>query len=177
MPNLDFLQPLISLLPTAVIDRIRRNHGLEHATITVLSERFKDLRLSGRATTEGFYVYGNVNTEDLTQAAHEALQRLNSGEARLAVHPNCGTSLVAKGLAAGLAAYFILAGANSPQSMRRRLPQATLASTLAVIAGQPLGRFLQERVTTSAQMRNLSVVDNQRSERRGFVTHFVKTAD
>lgn len=177
MRNLDWLRPLTSLISSTTIQRIRRNHGLEHATVTVVTEKFRNLRLSGRATASGFYIYGQIETEDLTAAVHEALQRLKSGEARLAVHPNCGTNLVTKGLAAGLAAYWALSSARSAQSMRRRLPQVMLASTLAVLAGQPLGGFLQEHVTTSAEMGNLRVVDIERSEQGRFVKHFVSTAD
>ena len=177
MRNLDWLQPLASMFSSDAIHRIRRNHGLEHATVTVLSEKFKDLRLSGRATAKGFFVYGKVNTEDLTAAVHEALQRLKNGEARLAVHPNCGTNLVTKGLVAGLAAYWALSSANSAQSMRRRLPQVMLASTAAVIAGQPLGGFLQKHVTTSAEMGSLRVIDVQRSEQGRFVKHFISTTE
>jgi hypothetical protein len=177
MPNLDWLQPLTSLFSATTVNRIRRNHGLEHATVTVVSEKFRNLRLSGRATGSGFYIYGKIDTEDLTAAVHEALQRLKSGEARLAVHPNCGTNLVTKGLVAGLAAYWALSRAHSPQNMRRRLPQVMLASTLAVLAGQPLGGFLQEHVTTSADMGSLRVVDIERSEQGRFVKHFVSTAE
>jgi hypothetical protein len=175
MKNFSWLEPLTSWLPSAA-GRTRRNHGLEHATVTVISEKHKGIRLSGRATAHGFYIYGQVKTEDLTEAVREALQRLKNGEARLAVHPNCGTSFVAKGLASAFAAYWGFGRANTLQSMRRRLPQVILLSTLGVIAGQPLGRFLQEKVTTSADMRNLQVVDIQRTERGRFVKHFVSTA-
>ncbi|MGH7491333.1 MAG: DUF6391 domain-containing protein [bacterium] len=177
MRNLDWLQPLTSLFSSTTIPRIRRNHGLEHATVTVVSEKLRNLRLSGRATASGFYIYGKIDTEDLTAAVHEALHRLKSGEARLAVHPNCGTNLVTKGLAAGLAAYWVLSSANSTQSKRQRLPQVTLASTLAVLAGQPLGGFLQKHVTTSADMGSLRVVDIQRNEQGRFVKHFVSTEE
>jgi hypothetical protein len=176
MQNFRWLKPLTSRL-SSVVDRTRRNHGLEHATIAIISEKIKGLKLSGRATANGFYVYGKVNTEELAAAGREALHRLKNGEPELAVHPNCGTNLVAKGIFAGLTAYWVLSGANSPQSMRRRLPRVTLLSTLAILAGQPFGRFLQEHVTTSADMRNLQIIDIQRTERGRFVQHYVKTAE
>jgi len=44
------LQPILQLQP---IDRIRRNHGLEHATIHVLSSR-KRRSMAGYSDTKAF---------------------------------------------------------------------------------------------------------------------------
>ena len=95
MPN-----PLNALLALPVIDRTRRNHGLEHATITLLSQRQRGLSMVGRSTPNGFYLYGDVSTEALAEAAAAALARMRAGEHHLAVHPNCGTNFVTAGLAA-----------------------------------------------------------------------------
>ena len=47
-----------------MIGTVRRNHALEHATIAVLAHRAgHDIRLVGRATNSGFYLYGDM-TED-----------------------------------------------------------------------------------------------------------------
>src|SRR5260221_12742627 len=69
----------------------RRNHGLEHATVHVLSSRIKNLSIAGRSDHTGFYLCGQVSTSDVESAAAEALQRMRNGEDELAVHPNCGT--------------------------------------------------------------------------------------
>ena len=54
---------------------IRRNHALEHATIHLLSARHPHLSLVGRSDTAGFYLFGNVPTELVDEAVHEALSR------------------------------------------------------------------------------------------------------
>ena len=36
------------------LDRTRRNHGLEHATVTLLSRQDPKLKLAGRSTAAGF---------------------------------------------------------------------------------------------------------------------------
>ena len=169
---LTFLKAIFARTP---IDRARRNHGLEHATVTVLTEKIKGLRLSGRATSRGFFIYGNVDTDELRNAAQEALQRMRNGEAHLAIHPNCGTSLVAKGMAAALAAYVGFIGASTLMGRWRRLPQVTLLSTLAVVAGHPIGMFLQEHITTSAEVRDMRIAGIQRIESNNSVRHFVRT--
>lgn len=160
-----------------LITKIRRNHGLEHATIYVLSERHKKLSLVGRSDAAGFTLYGPVDTAEVRYAAQEALRRLRRGEADLAVHPRCGTVLATTGLLTGLAA-FVALGLES--GSRRRLhwsslPTAILAATLAAIVAQPLGMFLQKEYTTSGhpanlEIRNISVNPNAR-----IITHRVET--
>jgi len=83
---------------------LRQVHALEHGTIWVLSEGNDNENLGGLSTDQGFYIYGQVNQNNLQQAVHRALQRLQGGEWNLAIHPRCGTNLsVTMVLTAGLA--------------------------------------------------------------------------
>lgn len=135
----------MNILETAPISTVRRNHGLEHATVHVLTSRDPSLRLVGRADTNGFNIYGEVAPDALNDAAHEALARLQGGEGMLAVHPRCGTNLVVAGLLTGIAAAVALGRRPS----LRRIPDAILATTLAAFVAQPLGLSVQEHITTS----------------------------
>lgn len=164
------------LTDVPAIDRTRRNHGLEHATITLLSQRIRGVGLVGRSTPNGFHLYGSVSTEQLRQAAHEALDRMKAGETQLAVHPNCGTNFVTAGVFAGLAAYLGFLGANSSAARRDRLPLVTLLATGALILAQPFGLELQRHVTTSGEMRGLEIVRIERRDRGRVPAHFVTTA-
>jgi hypothetical protein len=162
------------LLQAPLIDRTRRNHGLEHGTITILSGRVRGTSLVGRSTPNGFHLYGNVRTQDLSDAAHEALSRMKAGEVGLAVHPNCGTNFVTAGIAAGLAAYLGFMGANSGSARRERLPLVAAMATLALILAQPFGMEIQRYITTSGDMRDMQIARIDR--RAGRVTHhFVAT--
>ncbi|MCK4740661.1 MAG: hypothetical protein KAS80_00085, partial [Anaerolineales bacterium] len=58
------------------LSRIRRNHGLEHATIHILSQQFPNRRFIGRSNTRGFFLYGDVPADALESAVQEALRRL-----------------------------------------------------------------------------------------------------
>ena len=164
------------LLGIPAVDRTRRNHGLEHATITVLSNRVRGISLVGRSTPFGFHLYGNVSTQQLSDAAHEALERMRAGEVNLAVHPNCGTNFVTAGIAAGLAAYLGFMGANSGSARRERLPLVTVMATAALILAQPFGMEIQRHITTSGDMRDLQIARIDRRERGKVVAHFVTTA-
>src|ERR671917_1287816 len=85
---------------------LRRNHALEHATIVVMMEREPGRKLNGFSTDEGFFVQGVRSLEEVESAAREAIRRLRAGEKKLAIHRNCGTTIVAANL---LAAVFFLA--------------------------------------------------------------------
>jgi hypothetical protein len=163
-------------LDLPAVDRTRRNHGLEHATITVLSQRHRGLSLVGRSTPFGFHLYGDITTEQLESAAHEALRRMKAGETSLAVHPNCGTNFVTAGLAAGVAAYIGFLGANSASARRDRLPLVTLLATAALMFAQPLGLEVQRRVTTSGEMREMQITRVEKRSNGRIMAHFVATA-
>ena len=167
--------PLTALLALPPVDRTRRNHGLEHATLTILAQKNRYLRLVGRSTPAGFHIYGEVSTDALKEAVTEALQRMQGGEASLAVHPNCGTNFVIAGFAAACAAYLGFVGANHWRERWSRLPLVAVLSTLAIIAAQPVGLAVQRDITTSGVPGGLRIVRIERRENGPAVTHFVAT--
>ena len=168
------------------LSRLRRNHALEHATMTVLSERQRGLRLVGRSSLWGFYIYGDVPTESLLAAAQEGLRRLKAGQRQMAIHPNCGTNLAVAGILAGLGAFLSLGGLSMRNQVSRkkpgfllerlaRLPLACTAAMLGIVAARPLGTALQARVTTQANVGNLRIVGATREEKGSVVIHHVRT--
>jgi len=146
-------------LDLPALSRLRRNHGLEHATLNLLSQIFPARTLAGYSTPGGFFILGDVPTDTLREAVCQALTRISSGEHRLAIHAHCGTNLVASGLASGLLAWLGMAGARSRREKVERLPLVIGLATLGFIVSQPLGPLLQERLTTSGDPQGLSIVD------------------
>ncbi len=165
----------MNLLQFPLILQTRRNHGLEHATIHILNERVHPLRVVGRSQANGFYLYGNLKTEDIADAVDEALRRLKAGESRLAVHPGCGTNMVAAGLLAGSVAFVASLLVSRRARWFDRLPNAAVGGVLGVAVAQPLGPWLQANVTTSADMRGMRVRRIARSQTGPVLTHFVET--
>jgi hypothetical protein len=165
----------MNLLELPVISSTRRNHGLEHATIHVLSERIPNLRIVGRAQPNGFYLYGNVKTEEIAQAASEAIRRMRAGEHQLAVHPGCGTNLVASGLFSGGLAFLMSVLSGRRARWYERLPNAVMGGMAGVAIAKPVGPWLQANVTTSADMRAMRVRHIVRSQSGPMITHFVET--
>jgi len=165
----------MTILDTPVISRIRRNHGLEHATITILSQRFPNRTLAGFSDPNGFYLFGEVPSADLRDAVTRALVRLQNGERYLAVHPHCGTNFVASGFVAGLLAWLGLAGARTKREKVERLPFVIALVTLGFILSQPLGPKIQERITTSGDPQAMIVVDIFPVQFGRFALHRVST--
>lgn len=167
-----------SLLNSPPVSRLRRNHGLEHATLHVLSKRHPRLSLAGHSDLGGFWILGDVTTEDLQSAVEEALSRLRNGEHNLAVHPNCGTNFATAGvLAGGVAALAMFGAGQRLRDKLERLPLAATLATLALVLAQPLGLRLQERVTTSGDPGSLEIAQVLAKPKRGRLrVHRIVTA-
>ena len=155
-----------------IIGLVRRNHALEHATVAILMGRLDPgVRMLGRATGNGFYIYGDVPTERVEESAAEGLERLKRGEATLAVSPLCGTNLAVAGLLAGAASLLALGN----RSRLERLPNVLLSAMVAVLAAQPLGRLVQRYVTTSPDLADMEIVGIRRGEHGAARYHKVET--
>jgi hypothetical protein len=166
-------QSVLNIFP---ISRIRRNHGLEHATLHLLSKQYPKTNLAGHSDVGGFWILGDVKTEDVRDTIDEALQRMNSGEEDLAVHPNCGTNFVTAGTFAGIAASLAMFGVGkSLRDKIERVPLAASLATLALMFAQPMGLIIQERVTTSGVPAGLRVVEIIPSQKGRLRAHRVVT--
>lgn len=158
----------------SITKRIRRNHGIEHATLTILSQKQPNIRLVARSDMWGFVVFGEVDTGDLRAAAEEAVGRLRGGERQLAVHPNCGTNLVAASILSAVAA--LGAASGRKRSLWDRVPSAILGTTAALMLSGPAGRWLQAKVTTSADVDGAVVTAVERQGAGPVARHRVSIA-
>ncbi|MCS6848152.1 MAG: DUF6391 domain-containing protein [Anaerolineae bacterium] len=159
-----------------IIERVRRNHALEHATLHVLEAQQPNLRAGGRATSQGFYLYGDLPDEAAVHAAaDEAIRRMNAGQRDLAVHPRCGTNVVTTGILSGALAMLGILASGKRAPWYVQLPNAILGALIGALLAQPLGPWMQANVTTSAEV-NGARVRSVRSRQAGrMVTHFVET--
>ena len=169
---------LTQFIQTGSVNRTRRNHALEHATLRVLGERNRNLMLAGYSDPHRLL--------DCRQGGHRrtGLRRsgspahLHAGEHELAIHPNCGTNFATSGLLAGLAAWLVMLG--SGHGFRRKLDQlATVISavTVALVIAQPLGPRVQRQFTTDAELEACTSTSITVSERNGHPAPNHTTAD
>jgi hypothetical protein len=151
-----------------LLSRIRRNHGLEHATIHVLSDNHSGFSAQGNSNHRGFYlnIYGKLAETAVRNAVLEAYERLNNGEKELAIHPNCGTVLLTTATMTTLAAQAAFAAesirqkrsSNNPLLIISALPNAILASVVALIVSRPVGIYLQRRYTIEGNLGDMQIV-------------------
>jgi hypothetical protein len=152
------------------LNAVRRNHALEHATVTLLLARMgPEVRLVGRATQDGFYLYGDLPTDLVRDCAADGLARLKRGEAFWAVTPLCGTNIATAGVLASLASMAMIGGG----SRKDKLPNAIMAGVVAVTLAQPIGRLIQKHVTTSPDLAGVEIVGVERRGKGG--VHKVRT--
>ena len=152
----DYAEPLLN---NPYILRVRRNHGLEHATIHILSRG--NCKLSGRSSDRGFILIGSVPTEQVESAVQEALSRMQAGEHRLALHPNCGTNLVTAGFLTTTAAFLGFAGGGWRRGWAR-FSHMMLLMMAVILFSKPLGMSLQRHITTEGDPGDLSLISVRR---------------
>ncbi len=134
---------------------LRRNHALEHATIVVMMEREPGRKLNGFSTDDGFFVQGVRSINEVESAAREALGRLHRGEKGLAIHRNCGTTIVAANL---LTAIFFLGALGLGLYFQWPLYLLVVGGVLLALALRvPISLLLQRFVTTDADLSNAEV--------------------
>ncbi|MEW6637318.1 MAG: DUF6391 domain-containing protein, partial [Actinomycetota bacterium] len=119
-------------------------------------ERSPGRRFNGFSTDEGFFVQGVRSIEEVDAAAREALRRLRSGERSLAIHRNCGTTIVAANL---LAALFFLGALGLGLHLGGQMLYLLILGgvLLAFALRVPLSLFLQRFVTTDSDLKNAEV--------------------
>jgi hypothetical protein len=133
---------------------VRRNHALEHATVQLLLARLgPNLRLVGRAGGNGFFLYGSVPADAVRECAQEALRRLQQGEAFWAVTSYCGTNIAVSGFLAAAASL-----AAHGRSKKGGFGNAVTAAMFALVVAQPVGRLIQQHITTSPDLDGTEIV-------------------
>lgn len=185
----EFFQQMSGLPSFREILLLRQIHALEHGTVWVLSEQhlncarrisprlprtsaIDDEHLSGLSTHEGFYLYGNVETAELTRAVRQALHRLTAGEATLAVHPRCGTNVaVGMTLTVGMALGAHILLPKDPLTQLVGLGSAVLTAAQLTPA---IGAWAQENLTTAIPSNLVIRRVHPLPAEGGRPTHFVQ---
>ena len=160
---------------TSIIDSTRKNHALEHATMTILADRYRGVRMMGHSSPVGFVLMADLPTEIVTDAVLEAKRRLENGEPNLAVHPHCGTNMVASGLAGSAAAFSVL-GLVSKKGKNTwwHYLMATLVAVPAFLLAKPLGPKLQKNLTTDPDTQDMAVQMVTSQKTANSFIHFIR---
>ena len=162
----------VRTLMLGLLREIRSQHGREHATVAVLLERGISPPLAGNATPGGFLVYSRASTEDVREAAEEALRRLQSGQHGLAVSPYCGTNILVAALIA-LIVTSVLRGRS--KSVMKGMSSMMLGIMVALTFRRRVGELVQEHLTTLPDSDGVSVRKVKCLRIGGMTVHWVGT--
>ena len=157
-----------------ILDSVRRNHALEHATVALLLEAGSPTPLGGYSTPGGFLIFGRASLEEVQAAAGQALSALKSGREELAVSPHCGTNIATAALLGGLLARAILA-----RGRRRilRVPIAVAAMVGVGFLSRPIGNALQRHFTTLAELDDVEITGVRRLWAGGLSVYRISTSE
>ncbi len=161
-----------------ILSRIRRNHGLEHATLNILAGIHPGSSFAGHSDAGGFWILGRIDAEQVAGAAELALEKLSAGQEHLAIHKNCGTNLLVSGFSAGLAGAAGLIGVGErTRDKVERIPIITALSVLALLLSKPIGPVVQKLFTTSGKPGSLKITAIRKSQLNGIPAHRISTRD
>ncbi len=135
------------------IAAIRRNHGLEHATVSLLLERGISPPLGGYSIPGGFVVWAKTSPSVVADTARDALHLLQDGHSDLAVSAHCGTNLVVTAVLGGVAAYLAGRGRGVGPVLRGAIVGLLVAKAL----GQPVGKLIQRNVTVETDPAGMAI--------------------
>ena len=138
------------------IRRVRRNHALEHATVTLMLEEGVRGPLGGYSTPWGFFIVGDLSKEQLARIVDDALFSLNMGRSEMAISPHCGTNMAVAALFSGVLTRLVLG--KSKEGRWKRMPLVLGAVVVGALLSKPVGNALQRRFTTLSEMDGLEVV-------------------
>ncbi|HEX6033907.1 MAG TPA: DUF6391 domain-containing protein [Anaerolineales bacterium] len=137
----------------------RRNHAVEHASLKILARKYDDKTLAGHSNPTGFFLFGDIATEDARNAIKEAMNRLRAGERDLAIHPGCGTNLATSMLLPATFAWIPFQGTRSLRWRLLLIPVGLTFALFGYLLSKPLGPWFQRHITTEADLGNMQVVE------------------
>ncbi len=132
---------------------LRKNHGLEHATVNILEKDYGYTRLAGYAKEDGFYIIGVNNLWQVEEAARKGLQLMQSGYHDLAIHKNCGTSMTVANFISAIL-FLILLFYTGHFSIINML----IAILIANLLGPFFGQLVQKYFTTTSEVEDMEIV-------------------
>ena len=157
----------------ALMESVRRNHAIEHATVTLMLERGVPAPMGGYSIGPGFVIWSRGSIDDVALAARDALDLLKAGNSELAISPYCGTNIVTFALVGALAAKLFSGRKKTFWSAVRGSVAAIIA---AMLLGRPLGRLLQRHCTTLPHVEGVELVEIRELFKKSVSVVWIKTA-
>ena len=152
----------------------RRNHAVEHATIALLMQEHQfDRPVAGYSIANGFWIIGDLSTNEVEESTQKAVQRIIGGDHGLAISPFCGTNIV---VSAAFAVIGTLTGYHTAGRGINGLSRALSSTVLATVIARPVGRLIQKRYTTSVDIASIAIGRVKRHQVGSIPIHWIPTS-
>ena len=155
------------------INKIRRNHAVEHATVAVMVEDGLHGLVAGYATSNGFWLFSKAGNQEVMNASKNALARLCHGENNLAVSKNCGTNIALTVIMTDLAFQLYRRVTKSKSS---DLGPRILIAAASIAISNPLGLKIQQYFTTLSDVSQVRIIKVNSYKFGKMYLHKVNTA-
>ena len=143
----------------AINSKLKKNHGLEHATINILEKEYGYTKLAGYAEENGFYIMGVNNTAYVEEAAKKGLELMKKGKNNLAIHKRCGTSMTVANFISAVI-FLLLLFTSGYFSLLNMI----IAILIANLIGPYLGQLIQQKFTTTSQVKEMEIKNSYFSQ-------------
>ena len=153
----------------ATNQNLRKNHGLEHATINILEKELGYNGLAGYAEENGFYIMGVRNPDFVEEAARKGLRLMKNGKEGLAIHKRCGTSMTVANFLSAII-FLVLLFYSGHFSILNMI----IAIVLSNIFGPFLGQLVQKKLTTSTEVSEMEIKTAYFAENNSIMNQPVK---
>ena len=155
-----------------LLEKTKRNHGLEHASISLLMPYLlRSKVVAGYSVSSGFLILAKIDTDFVESAVNEALNRVNQGDKTLVISDHCGTNI----LVGALITTIVSMASFKTKRKRGSFFRSLSLSTLGLVFSVPLGKVVQKKYTTSADLSTLSVIKVSRIDFLNLTFHWVQT--
>ena len=151
---------------------IRRNHAIEHATVSILTEQISKSAVVGFAVPSGFIIYSKSGKDEILSAANNGLNLMKSGDSEISISQFCGTNLVVAALLTGVST--IILGKICGKKSKNILNIAN-GFVLSALLSKPIGRIVQKYVTTDSSVQNIQIKNGRSLKIGSFYIHFIST--
>ena len=133
---------------------VRRNHAIEHATVSILTEQKIKSAVIGFAIPSGFIIYSKSDKDEILSAANHGLKLMKSGISEISISQFCGTNLVVAALLTGVSTLLLgkILGKKS-----KNILNITNGFLLSALLSKPIGRIVQKYVTTDSNVKNIQI--------------------
>lgn len=155
-----------------LLANVRRNHGIEHATVGILTQRKIKPPIFALATPSGFMIYSKLNKNEILSATNESIKLMLAGDSELAISQYCGTNIVAGGIIAVISTIIFAKILGKKSKGILNIANGFFISTLL---SKPIGRLVQKYITTDQHINGIKVKNIRSLNLGNFYIHHIST--